>query len=264
MEKYNRLWRFFFAVSLAALAIQQLICADFRPVIMPPSFPAWLPARLIWTWIFSVALIAATSAIIFEIKARRVSVILGSVLLVFFLIFQVPYQVSQYPLQLGAWTSALKELALSGSALIVAGSLPREANTPGFIRQLEKLVPAGKYFFGIMFVVFGIDHFLYTDFVAGLIPNWIPDHLFWTYFAGLALSLSGIAIILNIKMRLAAGLLGLMVFIWFIILHIPRAVTDPHSGHGNEWTSVFEALAYSGIAFILAARSQYTADTTNA
>ena len=36
------------------------------------------------------------------------------------------------------------------------------------------------------------------------------------------------------------------------MLHIPRAIADPHSGLGNEWTSVCETLAFSGIAFMTA------------
>jgi hypothetical protein len=35
------------------------------------------------------------------------------------------------------------------------------------------------------------------------------------------------------------------------VLHIPRGIADPHSGDGNEWTSVFEALSFSGIAFLI-------------
>jgi hypothetical protein len=42
-----------------------------------------------------------------------------------------------------------------------------------------------------------------------------------------------------------------MLLTWVLILHIPRAIADPYSGVGGEWTSVFEALAESGIAFIL-------------
>jgi hypothetical protein len=41
-----------------------------------------------------------------------------------------------------------------------------------------------------------------------------------------------------------------MIFIWVVILHIPRAVAMRNS---NETTAVFEALAFSGVAFILAA-----------
>jgi uncharacterized membrane protein len=101
-------------------------------------------------------------------------------------------------------------------------------------------------------VVFGYMHFLYPDFVATLVPNWIPGHLFWTYFAAVALIASGLGILLNIQRRLAALLLGIMLFLWVIMLHIPRAVVALPADHGNEWASVFEALAFSGMAFLLA------------
>jgi uncharacterized membrane protein YphA (DoxX/SURF4 family) len=252
MENYNRLWRSFFAIMLICIAVQQIICADFRPVIMLPGYPVWLTHRLVWVWIFSVVLIAACAAIIFEIRARSVSLILAGVLLLLVLGFQIPGQ--PYPSHIGSWTDAFKELTLSGGAFIVAGSLPRENNPSGLIKFLEKLIPSGKYFLAITMVVFGYMHFVYPAFVSTLVPNWIPGHLFWTYFAGVALMLAGLAIILNIKRRLAAGLLGLMILLWFIMLHIPRAITDPHSGNGNEWTSVFEAFGFSGIAFLLAGR----------
>jgi hypothetical protein len=41
-----------------------------------------------------------------------------------------------------------------------------------------------------------------------------------------------------------------MVFLWFLMLHIPRAVGN--MGTGNEWIAVFEALAVSGLAFLYA------------
>jgi uncharacterized membrane protein YphA (DoxX/SURF4 family) len=252
MKNQNKLWRTFIILGLIAIAVQQLICGDFRPVMLPPAHPAWLTHRLIWTWVFSIALIAACAAIIFEIKARAVALIMAVVFLLLVLLFQTLAQ--PYPAHLAVWTNAFKELTFSGGAFIIAGTLPKENNTPGFIKLSEKLIPSGKYFLAITMVVFGIDHFLYPDFVAGLVPNWIPGHIFWTYFAGVALIASGLGIILNIKRQLAAMLLGIMIFIWLIILHLPRAIADPHSGNGNEWTSVFEALAFSGISFLLAGR----------
>jgi uncharacterized membrane protein YphA (DoxX/SURF4 family) len=86
------------------------------------------------------------------------------------------------------------------------------------------------------------------------VPGWIPWPYFWTYFAGSALIAGGVGIVINVKRRLAAFLLGLAIFSWFIVLHIPRAIADPHSGNGNEWTSVFEAFGFSGIALILSGR----------
>jgi uncharacterized membrane protein YphA (DoxX/SURF4 family) len=250
MENRNNLWRLFFATGLLAIAVQQVICRDFRPLILPPGFPAWLPSRFIWDCIFSVLLAVACGCIIFSIKARSVSLLLAVVLLLMVIIFQLPGQ--QYPAHLGTWTNAFKELAYSGGAFLVATSLPRQGITSGLIAFFEKLIPLGKYFFAITMAVFGYMHFLYPDFVAPLVPNWIPGHLFWTYFAGVALMAGGIGIIVNIKRRLAANLLGIVIFIWLIVLHFPRAIADPHSGDGNEWTSVFEALSFSGIAFLIA------------
>ena len=82
MKKYNKLWQCFYAVGLMAIAIQQLVCKDFRPVILPTAFPAWLQAaRLTCTWIFSVLLIAACLSILLNIKARTVSLITAFILL---------------------------------------------------------------------------------------------------------------------------------------------------------------------------------------
>jgi len=262
MENTTRIWRLFFAVGLFAIAIQELINKDFVLVMLPGGFPGWLTNRLILDWIFSLPLAIACICIILEIKARPISLIIGAVLLLLFILFQVPSL--HEPKELASWINPLKELALSGGAFLAAGSITRDIKVSPLENFLEKLIPAGKYFFAVTMAVFGYSHFLYRDFVATLVPNWIPWHLFWTYFAGVALMAGGIAIILKgivtslfeIKSvtslaRLAANLLGIAIFIWFIILHIPRAVADPHSLNGNEVTSVFEALSFSGIAFLI-------------
>jgi len=253
MEDYNKLWRFFFAISLVAIAGQQLYCADFRPLIMTP-WAAWMPGRLIWTWICSAGLIAVAIAIILEIKARSTAIVTGVVFLLFVLVFHIPYQAANNLHFLGAWGDAFKELAYSGGCFIVAGSFPEEQTTSGFINHAAKLIPFGKYFFCTTMIVFGFEHFIYPAFVATLVPNWIPGHLFWAYFGGVALIVAGLAIVLNIQANLAAALLGAMIFLWFILLHIPRAIIDPYSGNGNEWTSVFEVLGFSGIAFLIAGK----------
>ena len=113
-------------------------------------------------------------------------------------------------------------------------------------------VPFGSVFFSITLIVFGIDHFLYAEGVATLVPDWIPFHLFWTYFAGAALIGAGVSIVLRIQVKLVGILAGTMIFTWLLLLHIPRAVIMPELQNGNEITSVFQALAFSGIAFVLA------------
>jgi hypothetical protein len=60
---------------------------------------------------------------------------------------------------------------------------------------------------------------------------------------------AGFALITGIKRKIAATLSAWMIFTWLIILHLPRALGA--NGNSNEWISVFEALAFSGLLFII-------------
>ncbi|WP_448702420.1 hypothetical protein ACFGVR_08715 [Mucilaginibacter sp. AW1-3] len=248
MTNYPALCRIIFAASLIAIAVQQLVCGCFLPVIMPP-----------WGFTHSSGAVAGSSGLLAAMvirtlwgpRSRKYTLELGYLLLLMFIVFQVSYQLLNNPAFLGGWTNPLKVLAYAGGAFIVVSSLPKTGNSDTNI--FEKILPLGRFFFAITLFIFGIEHFVYPAFVATLVPNWIPFHLFWTYFAGLALIAAGLGIMFNFRLRLTANLLGTMLFLWVIVLHIPRAIADPHSGNGNEWTSVFEALGFSAIAFLLAA-----------
>ena len=156
----------------------------------------------------------------------------------------------------GLWTNAGKALALAGGCFLVAGSLPLKlggavAGLATIANALEKFIPLGRFFLAAFLILGGIEHFIYVQFVSGLVPSWIPGHNFWTYFAGVALIAGGIGICIGRMSRLAAILSGLMIFLWLILLHIPRAMAD--LSNSNETTAVFEALAFSGAAFLVAA-----------
>jgi len=251
MERINRLWRLLFALSLGAMAVQQLIHGDFLTVILPPSYPAWRQEQVIWIWIFSLIILVCCLGIIFEFKARPASAVLGCLLLSFVLCFHIPFHLSGVAASLGVWTDTLKALALSGGALMVAASLPGNEINSAWQKTQQRLLPLGKYFLAMLMIGFGIDHFVYTDFVSSFIPKWIPGHLIWTYFTGTCLIASGTAIMMNLYRRMATTLLGIMLFSWLILLHLPRAIAEPHSGGGNEWTGVFEIIAFGASAFLV-------------
>jgi uncharacterized membrane protein len=128
----------------------------------------------------------------------------------------------------------------------------------------DKIAGLGRLFFAAGLIAFGILQFIHGDFVATLVPAWISGHYFWTYFAAIALITGGAGLILPQTARLAAALTGLMIFLWVMLLHIPRAVAAAGPQSRNEWTAVFEALAMSGIAFVIAGslrRSSFVADS---
>ena len=221
-------------------------------MLIPPNH-LWIPGLVFIAYIFGAMLILAGACIVFKKKARTISLLLGAMLLLIFCFYFIPYEFissSNYT-HFGEWENAAKELALASGAFVIASCFP-EKNENGLTRFLNKMVPFGAIFFSITIISFSVDHFLYANAAADYVPSWIPYHLFWMYFAGIALLGSGIAIILKIKIGLIAALLGTMIFIWFIILHTPRVIASPLADIGDEITSAFLALAYSGIAFVIA------------
>ncbi len=89
--------------------------------------------------------------------------------------------------------------------------------------------------------------------MAGLVPAWMPGRLFWAYFVGVAFLAAAVGILVELLARPAATMLGVMFFLFVVLLHIPRIVLHAHDG--NEWTSGFVALAMCGGAWVLASAS---------
>jgi uncharacterized membrane protein YphA (DoxX/SURF4 family) len=255
MEKLTNVGRKFYGVCLMGLGFQQITHANFLPIVLP-AWPDWIPGGALWAYLIGAILIVVGVAIFFEKHARTIALVSGGIFLALFTLCHVPHLVfiNPYSNYLGTWTQAFKLFALSGGAFVVAGSYSEtQINSGNAISiLLERLIPLGSVFFSITMIIFGIDHFLYVEFVEALVPAWIPWHNFWTYFAAVALIGAGVAIILKFKLKLVGILLGTMLFLWFLILHIPRSIADPVTNMGNEVTSSFQALGFSGIAFVLA------------
>jgi len=193
-------------------------------------------------------------------KARPVALLFGGALLLIFCFYHIPYEllISHNYLSLGEWENAEKELALAGGALVIADGLPAGFENL-FTLFLAKLAPVGSILFAITIICFSFLHFVYAKQAADYIPAWVPWHLFWMYFCGAALLGAGIAIILKIRTRLFATLLGAMILSWFIVLHIPKVIEAAPADQADEITSAFLALAYSGIALVIAGTNKRSA-----
>jgi uncharacterized membrane protein YphA (DoxX/SURF4 family) len=249
MMTRSTLGRLFFAIAIVASGIQQLVTASF--VRLVPPLPAWIPAHSFWAYLVGIVLIGAGVAIGTGYRARWTAAVLGILLLLSILFLHLPLAASN-PLAGFMWTNPAKALAMLGGVLILTGALPEEES--GIARLFRKLRPLGPMFLGGFMILGGIQHFVYLDFVTKLVPAWIPGPQFWVYFTGVALIAGGVGILLPKTQRLAATMSGIMILLWVVLLHIPRALADLHNA--GETSGVFEALAFSGIAFILADRGR--------
>lgn len=245
--------RFFFAVGLVGFGILQFIYGDFVPG-RAPAWPSALAGRLCWAYTSGAVLVAAAATILSGKKARWAALLVGTMVLVWAFFRHLP-GLAAHPDAI-VITDTGKALALFGGAFAVAGSLPAKA--AGFAGAFSRIINSkdaflclGRFCLGIFMIVGGIEHFIYADFVATLVPAWIPGAHFWTYFAGVALIAGGSGMMVPKTAYWAALLSGLMIFLWVVLLHIPRALAASEDQSRNEWTAVFEALAFSGIAFVL-------------
>lgn len=234
MEKLGKLGRFLFALAMAGFGVQFLVHAWFRG---PLPGPPWDPGRPLWAHVTAGVLIGTAVCIAMGRKSRWSGLLLATLLLLRALLIYAPRLVAN-PHDPRPWTSGFEIVAMCGAALVLSGTL----------------VALGRLLFAISLVVFGIQHFLYARFIATLIQSWMPAHLFWAYFVGVAFVASAMAMAARKYGRLAAALLGLMFLLWVISLHLPRVAAAAHNG--NEWTSMIVALAMCGGAWIVAGVSR--------
>jgi hypothetical protein len=233
------------------MGLQAIYCHDFPYILsLPEHF--WAPGHIALAYIFGALFFWAGASLLFEKRPRQISLLFGAVLLLLFCFYYIPYEFITSPnyMHLEEWENAEKELTLASGAFVIAACFPgkNENRLTGF---LAKLIPLGAILFAITMISYSILHFKDTKGISAYEPSWVPDPMFWAYFAGAALLGSGISIIFKIKTGLIAALLGIMIFIWFISLHIPKVAAASAADRGGEITSAFLALAYSGIAFVI-------------
>lgn len=261
MKASAKIGRAFYSIALIVYGIQQFVYGDFRPVQLP-AWQSHLPLLPVLAYVTGAALIFVGGTTLAG-KGRIALLITGGTFLFLFLFIHIPFEFfgeENSSAHLALWVNALKELALAGGAFVMAGSygdtnksVPKSA----VIHFLERIIPFGGIFFSITMISFGVTHFMYADFVATLVPEWIPDHLFWTYFAAVTLIASGICIILKVRQGAVALLLCIMLFIWVFTVHFPLALKNPSAMRGNDLSSMFDALAFCGTAFVISIRTLY-------
>jgi uncharacterized membrane protein len=251
LQRLESVGRICFGLAMLALGATHLVYLDFVTRVIPP-WPVWVPGRPVWACLVGAVLLTAGALITLGRSGTRAAALAVGTIIVLALLFLFFPRVAARPGVGGAWTPACKVLALAGGAFLIAGLYPgKPAAAPVAPEGLRRRDWLARVLLGGFLTLCGIQHFVYTEFVATLVPAWIPGHVFWTYFAGVALIAGGLGLVLPMTTRLAALLSGAMIFVWFLILHIPRAAAAG-AGDLGEWSGVCESLAMAGVAFLIA------------
>lgn len=111
-------------------------------------------------------------------------------------------------------------LTLIGLAVILRYDTPRATG-------INKLLHFGRLFFAVPMAVFAAEHFTSTTGISKIVPTWMPGHVFWTYFVGTCLFAAALSITIKRYAGPAALLLGLMFFLFVLMIHIPNFAAHP-------------------------------------
>jgi uncharacterized membrane protein len=234
------LGRVFVAVSLLVFGVQHFIYGGFVATLVP----AFMPGRLFWAYFVGVAFIAAAIGILTRMLARPAATMLGVMFFLFVVLLHIPRIIGNSR-DGNEWTSGFVALAACGGAWILASAAPLEER-----EKADPFLRLGRYFFAVAFTTFGIQHFVFGRYGAGLGPPWIPGRPLLAYLFGVIFVAAGATIFVGKKIPMAATLLATVTFLYFLLLYVPPIIKQLHDP--RPWTSGFEILTLCGSALVLA------------
>lgn len=106
----------------------------------------------------------------------------------------------------------------------------------------------GRLLFAIPFAVFGLFHFMNAKDMAQMVP--IPGGALLVYVTGACLLAAAVSIIIGMKDKLAAFLLGLFLLLTALTVHLPGVMED--SMNPGPMTNLLKDIALAGAAWMYA------------
>jgi uncharacterized membrane protein len=227
-----------FAAAIIALGAQNIISAKDVTQLMGPGYNVipvlpYLPSIAWLAYVLGAAWVVLGAGLLLKRTLLPAALALGTILILCAIIVAAPKNAANFG-DVGLRTSVFEPLAMASLAWLLPGAtaIPRW------------LALASRWIFAVSLIIFGVDHFLVLQFIAGFVPSWIPWHNFWSVFFGVAFIAAGIGIALNFLARWSYAGIALMFAIWVLTLHLPRVLHALHDP--DEWSSFFIALSLWG------------------
>jgi len=208
--KSARYARIVFGLSAVVNGVAGLMWHDSGAWQLVNLFPQL--TRMPMAWGFAVAQVVFGIALLISRSERLSSVVLG-VVYALFALSSVPGMIGA-PLDPGSYVNFFEQLALVCGMLVVFS---------------PTLGPPARFVLGICTLSFAWAQVVYLQYTASLVPTWIPpNQVFWTWLTTIAFALAGVAILINVRARLAMRLMALMMTLFGILVWVPHLVAQPH------------------------------------
>jgi uncharacterized membrane protein YphA (DoxX/SURF4 family) len=91
---------------------------------------------------------------------------------------------------------------------------------------MKKITTIGRILFAVPFAIFGINHFLMTDYYLGMLTSFIPLGAYTIILTGIMLIVASISIITKKFVKFSTLLLAGLLFLFIVTIHIPHLFSD--------------------------------------
>jgi hypothetical protein len=134
---------------------------------------------------------------------------------------------------------------------LLCGALALYAVTAASSARSATLRVVARLGLGLCMVSFTLAQIIYLGVTVSLVPKWIPpNQMFWAVLTTVAFALAAIAMLINIRARLAMRLMAVMLVIFGVLVWIPLLVAHPEA-HGN-WSEFALNFLIAGATWMVA------------
>jgi uncharacterized membrane protein len=238
-----------YAGSMVAIGVTHFVTGSSPIGLLP--VPDGMPAAAVWSFISGCVFLFFGIGLFFR-RYRRIIAILLGLLLLLMILFHHLQPLIIHVSNPSEWAAVCELISFSAGAFFIADDDILSSPIGKSSKTIHRAAIVSKYVFALALLVFGIEHYLYAEYIGTLIPTWIPGTVIWSYFVMIAFVGASISIFIGKAIYTSLILLGCMFCFWVLILHGPRVAL--HLSLEPEWTSLFVAAGMAGTSFIFANR----------
>lgn len=241
--------RVMFALAFIALGLLSLFSRDFASVWQP--VPEGVPARAFLALVSGAVMLVGGAGLLLRRTLVPASFALMVYTLVWLLALHVP-RVILGPLHEITWGGCAEIVTLVAASWLLYASAVTSNDKPYFASLSgPQAVRAARIAFAVVLPLIGLEHLIYANETADIVPGWLPYHMGWACLTGIAHIAAGLAIALDVLPRLAATLEAWMMGAFTVFVWIPSVMATPSQRF--VWTGLAISTVITAAAWIVAA-----------